>query len=342
MSSADANESESLQAVIELLLKDLREANNTIAKLSEENAKLKVDAVKNYDNSWIRNGKRTETWRIRPTSYHVTTNNRYSILEQEGLPNEGSGNGSSTTQRPQPCMKKKPMNQQRQEKKKILIMSDSHGRGIAENVLANMKRDYSVCGVVKPGSKMCEVLRNSDNMSEELREDDCLIIIGGSNDISRNESCEAVRALSKNLPKFKKGKVFVVGVPHRHDLTVTSIVNEEVVKVNRKFKKIIKSHTNVDLIEIDGLERQYFTQHGQHLNWKGKEVLGNLVTENIVKSYNRGTVARIPLPPSKEINCMASNCTINKEPETNLGIEQTARPPRVKKIPSKYEDHFLV
>jgi len=72
-------------------------------------------------------------------------------------------------------------------------------------------------------------------------------------------------------------------------------VNKEVVKFNRQVKKIMKIHSNVQLLEIY-LNRKHFTRHGQHLNLCGKEITALKLAVIIGKFYKRNQLASINIP----------------------------------------------
>jgi hypothetical protein len=59
-------------------------------------------------------------------------------------------------------------------------------------------------------------------------------------------------------------------------------VNKEVIKFNRQLSKF---HSNVKLLEID-LHRNHFTQHGQHLNLVGKELVSSELAKIIGKLFH--------------------------------------------------------
>ena len=68
--------------------------------------------------------------------------------------------------------------------------------------------------------------------------------------------------------------------PPIFDLLPTSCVNNEVINFNRQLKKRIAPFNNVKVLEID-LEREYFTNHGLHLNSSGKEYIAQKLARAI-------------------------------------------------------------
>jgi hypothetical protein len=76
--------------------------------------------------------------------------------------------------------------------------------------------------------------------------------------------------------------VIVLGVPHRFDLLSTRCVNTEVDTFNRRLKKVLKSYKNVRIVDM-GLNRDYFTSQGFHLNALGKRWISNELADSIVQ-----------------------------------------------------------
>ena len=61
-----------------------------------------------------------------------------------------------------------------------------------------------------------------------------------------------------------------MSVSHRFDLGAHSCVNNEVKAFNRKLDKHMKSFQNAATVKLTS-DRNPFTQHGLHLNKKGKK-----------------------------------------------------------------------
>jgi len=91
-----------------------------------------------------------------------------------------------------------------------------------------------------------------------------LIVWGGSNDISRNNTKEAIDQLRNFIEEETTVNLVIMKVPLRHDLMPTSCVNKEVLKFNTQIEKRVKAYPNTKLFDID-LDRSYYTAHGQHL-----------------------------------------------------------------------------
>jgi hypothetical protein len=49
---------------------------------------------------------------------------------------------------------------------------------------------------------------------------------------------------------------------------------------------MLKSYPNIKSLELD-LQRHHFTQHGQHLNYIGKELVANELANLILQHFNK-------------------------------------------------------
>ena len=270
-----------LEKVIEILVRDLKEAETTISALMRENSHLK-DNIRSFEShQWIfkprpKNHAPREITETKPrpnckeyirkevNSFNVNTSNRFEALANEV---------NKDCQTDHSVKKEDRSKNKKYQRNKIFLLTDSHGRGIARNVHSDVGHKFEVSGMVKPGAKIDNVLHNCDNVNSEMSENDFVVIIGGTNDVSRNEA--------NNVTKCPIANILIADLPIRHDLSNNSIVNQEIVRINKRIKKIAQLH-NASLLETSQIQRTFFTRHGQHLNAQGKKVLGNIITRAIL------------------------------------------------------------
>ena len=74
--------------------------------------------------------------------------------------------------------------------------------------------------------------------------------------------------------------VIKLSVPHRYDPKNDSCVNEEVKIFNNKLRRRFERFRNVRLTEVPS-DREFYTEHGQHLNRRGKETVANEIVLSI-------------------------------------------------------------
>ena len=164
-------------------------------------------------------------------------------------------------------------------KNKILILGDSHSRGIANEVQPHVGKDFIVQALVKPGANIEAILHQTDSEIANLTERDVCIIWGGTQDIAKNESNQGLQQLMKFIGKHRNTNVIFMEVPHRYDLKADSCVNEETREFNRKLKSLSEQYANLCVLEIS-INREVYTRHGLHMNRIGKEqTAGKIATE---------------------------------------------------------------
>jgi hypothetical protein len=130
---------------------------------------------------------------------------------------------------------------------------------------------------VKPGAGMKEILGSSSESVKSLSKKDVLIVWGGSNDISRDNTKETINQLCKFIEEKTTVNLVIMKVPFRHDLKFSSWVNKEIIKFNRQIEKRVKAYPNARLLDL-GIDRSYYTNHGQHLKPVGKDLIVNKLT----------------------------------------------------------------
>ena len=78
-------------------------------------------------------------------------------------------------------------NKKHQDKRsKIVILGDSHARGVSGELLHQLNHRLNTIGYVKPNARLIELLNTAKNVVSKLTKMDTIIMIGGSNDIDKN------------------------------------------------------------------------------------------------------------------------------------------------------------
>jgi hypothetical protein len=143
---------------------------------------------------------------------------------------------------------------------------------------------------VAPGARLEHITNLADDKITSLGKRDTVIMIGGANDINKNEANLGLCHLRKFIENRRNtNNILVMTAPHRYDLQESSCVNSEIMKFNRKLCKVSKSAGNVEILQL-ALERNDFTRHGMHLNISGKEKVAKLMGESIVQRMSKEEV----------------------------------------------------
>jgi len=136
------------------------------------------------------------------------------------------------------------------------------------------------------GARLEDVTNLADGEISTVGKSDTVIVIGGANDVNKNEANVGLKYLGKFVKNRQNTNIMIVTAPTRYDLQETSCVNKEIEVFNRKLHKVVKTADNAKIIQAN-LSRNDFRCHGLHLNVSGKEKMARLIGENIKKLMSR-------------------------------------------------------
>ena len=204
-------------------------------------------------------------------------NNRYNLLLlSEGCDSEmDSVKGDQQTEGGEEYKKESDI-----RRNKIIILRDSHASGCAQEVQHILGHDYVVQGLVKPGANMETIVNTLSADTNNLTKKDTVVVCGGTRDVGTNEIGKGLQQIKNFVETHKQTNTIVMSALHRHDLEAKSCVNDAVKEFNRKLKKHLKQADNACVIEVDP-NRNLFTRHGLHMNWKGKEQMARIIARTI-------------------------------------------------------------
>ena len=127
-----------------------------------------------------------------------------------------------------------------------------------------------------PGARLENITNLVDEEIITLGKSDTMIVIGGANDINKNETNVGLKHLGKFIKNRHKTNIMIVTAPHRYDLQETLCVSKEIEVFTRKVRKVVKTADSAKIIQAN-LSRNDFTHHGLHLNISGKEKVAKLI-----------------------------------------------------------------
>jgi hypothetical protein len=110
-------------------------------------------------------------------------------------------------------------------KQKIIIMGDSHARGMAKELKYRLNQEFEIQCIIKPGSTLEKLVKTTYSDLKTLTKRDVCLVWGGTHDVGRNESNIGIHALKDFVSTHDHTNVIVINVPHRYDLVSTSCVN---------------------------------------------------------------------------------------------------------------------
>jgi hypothetical protein len=148
---------------------------------------------------------------------------------------------------------------------KVLIIGDRHTRICAANVKSDIRDNFKVQGLVKPGPGNGILVNSANSDIMSLSKSNVLIFCGGANDVGKNNSTKALQHIMDFIKTNNHTNIILVTVPPRYDGMQSACVNREIKSFNRKLKKIVKVYQHTSVVEMDN-DRKLFTNHSVHLN----------------------------------------------------------------------------
>lgn len=158
----------------------------------------------------------------------------------------------------------------------VSVMGDSHVRGLAA-LMKNQINNSAVSGVCKPGGRLKDITPISSPPRNH-----CYIIVAGANDVGARTEDDILADLEHLLQVCRKSsRVLLVPIPTRYDLSRHSHVHNTVAVVNGYMAELCRRHPDMELLDTKSIRRHHHTNHGLHLNKKGKHLLSNLLVERL-------------------------------------------------------------
>jgi hypothetical protein len=153
----------------------------------------------------------------------------------------------------------------------ILLIGDSHARGISERLASYLGSSSSCTGYVKPNADLNIITSTGISKVKTLDKNDVIIVYGGTLDIARDKTTRALFSIQQFIKKSAHTNVLILNAPARFDLSASSCVNKEVIHFKRKMLKLIKPFDYAQMVNVN-LQREQFTTHGMHISRQGKDV----------------------------------------------------------------------
>jgi hypothetical protein len=153
------------------------------------------------------------------------------------------------------------------EKRTVLLVSDSHGRGMSKMLSQQLGPGFSVTSVVRPGAPAQHVVHDIASLTQGFSSNDIVIVIGGTNDVDSETEFSVSDILKDKLSSVSKPAIVLSTVPYRYD---RALLNHKINAIN---KAICTSMTqqNVEFFDINGcLRKRHYTRHGLHMTDSGK------------------------------------------------------------------------
>ena len=216
----------------------------------------------NQDGILAQNERKEGTWILANSSRHKKLRNpdtrycapirrnvnRYEVLQNLNEPKTGPGILGTVNNRKCEVRTKGVPGKRKQ---KVIILGDSHAKGSAAEITHNLGTTFEVTGYVKPGTGLGEITNIARKEIDELTKKDMVVVWGGANNITKNESGKGLVHISDFVKQRKLTNIIIVGAPKRHNLSPTSCVNSEVTTYYRKLHKRMKMFEYVKVLSSE-------------------------------------------------------------------------------------------
>jgi lysophospholipase L1-like esterase len=230
----------------------------------------------------------------------------------------------------------------KQKVHKVILIGDSHARGCVEKISNYLGNSYEVTRYVNPGTGL-EVITNSATKEiDRMTPKDVVIVCGGSNNISKNESIKGFKQVTQFVQNRGNTNVIIMNTPHRFDLEESSCMNKEIEIFNRKLKRIMKIYNHTEVIDMS-VNRDHYTKHGLHMNKTGKEWRARRTADTINKLSANQKLEPITLEwKESSVKRNEPETTGYKESDYKVGQQEVRTSSRTQKQPGKTDTFFMV
>ena len=168
---------------------------------------------------------------------------------------------------------------------RVLVLGDSHGRGSGAILRDCLGSGFSVFTLCKPNAGLEEMLRDVDSFCADFGDRDYIIVMGGVNDLLRRRALsDAVFAKLKLLSTMCN--LVCLSVPYwdgKNDL------NRSIYSFNYKLYNLVNVLDGNSCFFVDSniiLDSSDKTNHGLHMNYKGKMKLFRYVSALVLNIHS--------------------------------------------------------
>jgi hypothetical protein len=142
----------------------------------------KIRRKKLISNKW-KNNNMLKLQQSQPIPVVVNT---YAVLDNLQEESEAFQNHSRASE--VALLRNKKKCPPKTRKRKTVIIGDSHPRGYAAEISRGLGKDFEVTRSVMPGARLEIITNLEDKEVSTLGKSDNVIVMGGANDISKNEA----------------------------------------------------------------------------------------------------------------------------------------------------------
>lgn len=201
------------------------------------------------------------------------------------------------------------------KQRKIILLSDSHGRGLSERLNMKLPSDFHVSSFVMPSAPLEHVTKDTSTVQRICNENDFVIILAGTNNVPDN--CSGISDfMAQKLAELDDTNTIVLSIPNRYD---TTKFNQLIVKANRDLSDTVARFKRATFVSLHSLSRNSYTNHGLHLNGRGKDKLSKILLKCILnlntKSYSSiNNINCVEIEKENKYHSLPDDIAIERKP----------------------------
>lgn len=174
--------------------------------------------------------------------------------------------------------------------KRLSVFADSHGRELITHL--DDLEGTKVYGHIQPGAPfeavMASAVRDVTHKDSPYTKEDCVVLIGGANNLANNYISHASVTKLKDhmenkIKQLKNTHLILATIPYRYDLHEHDVRNKNIKEVNLTIRSLAHSAPDVHILDLHLLPRYYHTRNGFHINKRGKKLV-SVMLEKMFKT----------------------------------------------------------
>lgn len=237
--------------------------------------------------------------------------------------------------------------------RKVVILGDSHARGLSDRLNDKLMNSFEVIGYTKPNCDLRTLLSSSIQDSANLTKKDVLVLVAGTNEVISDSGVKELWHITQFANQNSQTNIILLTPSLRYDQVSDVYINDNIKKFSKKLGKYMKLNEHVTILDSPQ-NRDYFTRHGLHYNGFGKDIICSQLALSIKNLFQHIKTPPISLgwedkpPVLVEIiapgTCNEPSKTVPNVVEENskLNEHNTYRTStRRKKLPVNRTDDFL-
>ena len=135
-----------------------------------------------------------------------------------------------------------------------------------------------------PGSTTNELKEKAKKEISQLGYDGLLVICSGTNYYELNELSLTLQNITDFVKNNSHTNIVLMNVPFWYDLPNSISISRNISLSNRKLQKLVKVFPHACFLETDN-NRNLFTNHGQHLNKLGKQLVNHQIASLLPTTF---------------------------------------------------------